>query len=80
MVNAVLTAAPLYMLSLYKIPVLIRKRIDSIRCRLFCQGSSNYRKKYALISWKWICLSKALGGMGVLDLKIMNTALLFKWW
>lgn len=32
------------------------------------------------LTWKWICLPKQLGGLGVLDLHNMNIALLLKWW
>jgi hypothetical protein len=67
MVNVILSAVPLYMLSLYKIPVKFRKRIDTIRCRFFCQGSSNHRKKITLVVWKKLCLLKEVGGLGILD-------------
>jgi hypothetical protein len=36
-------------------------------------------KKYHLVSWNVVCKSKSQGGLGVLDLKIMNTVLLAKW-
>jgi hypothetical protein len=44
MVNDVLSAVLLYRLFLYKIPIKVRKRIDTIRGRFFWQGSSNHRK------------------------------------
>jgi hypothetical protein len=50
MVNIILFAVPLYMLSLYKLHVKVRKKINTIRCRFFWQGSSNHRKKIALIA------------------------------
>jgi hypothetical protein len=50
MINVVLSIVPLYMLSLYKLLVKVRKRLDTIRCRFFWQGSSNHRKKITLIA------------------------------
>jgi hypothetical protein len=67
------------MLSLYGLPALVRKQIDRIRCKFFWQGSSNHRKKYALVAWKKLCLPKEMGGLGILDLNTMNMAVLLKW-
>ena len=44
------------------------------------QGTSRSRKKYALVNWRKICLAKEFGGLGILDLRDMNRALLAKWW
>jgi hypothetical protein len=41
---------------------------------------SSTKKKFALASWKWVCMSKQLGGLEVMDLHIMNISLLLKWW
>jgi hypothetical protein len=49
LLNSVLSIVPLYMISLYKVLMFVKKRLDSMRCRFFCQGSS-HRRKYALIS------------------------------
>jgi hypothetical protein len=62
MVNVVISTVPLYMLSLYKIPVKVRKRIDTIRCKFFWQDSSNHKKKIALVAWKKLCLPKEIRG------------------
>jgi hypothetical protein len=48
-INVIISAVPLYMLSLYKLSVLIRKRMDRIRCQFFWQGSSS-KKDYALVA------------------------------
>ena len=32
-----------------------------------------------LVNWDWIQLPKKLGGLGVGDILMKNTALLFKW-
>jgi hypothetical protein len=37
------------------------------------------KRKYHLVNWKTVCLPKDHGGLGVLDLEVMNIALLSKW-
>lgn len=37
------------------------------------------RKKISLVAWKIICKSKSHYDLGILDLKIVNYALLVKW-
>jgi hypothetical protein len=39
------------------------------------QGNS----KYHLLNWETVCSQKGLGGLGVLNLDIMNICLLCKW-
>jgi hypothetical protein len=77
LLDSVLSATPLYMLSLYKVPVKIKKNLDSIRCQFLWQGTSQ-KRKFALISWKWIYMPKQLGRLGVADLHCMNISLLLK--
>jgi hypothetical protein len=66
-------------LSIYKMPVKIRKKLDNIRCQFLWQGTS-IKKRFALVNWKKNCMPKNLGGLGVLDLHCMNISLLLKWW
>jgi hypothetical protein len=77
LLESVLTATPLYILSLYKLSIKIKKKLDSIGCQFLWQGTSQ-RRKFALISWKWICMPRQLGGLGVTDLHYMNISLLLK--
>jgi hypothetical protein len=37
------------------------------------------RRKYHLVKLETVCLPKDQGGLGVLDLEVMNIALLSKW-
>jgi hypothetical protein len=57
LLDSVFSTTPLYMLSLYKVPVKIRKKMDSIRCQFIWQDTST-KKKFALVSWKWVCMPK----------------------
>ena len=45
----------------------------------FLWSGQQGKKNYHLVNWKTVCLPKDQGGLGVLDLKIMNIALLAKW-
>jgi hypothetical protein len=37
------------------------------------------KKTYCLVSWKQICTSYEQGGLDIINLKLMNKALLCKW-
>lgn len=50
LLNSVMSAVPLYMLSLYKLPIGIQKRMDRVRAQFMWQGTCNHRKKYTLVS------------------------------
>ena len=79
MINAVLSSVPLYTLSLYRLPKKVLTKIDQIRRQFLWQGTG-LKKKYHLLNWPSVCLTKEFGGMGILDLEQMNCALLLKWW
>ena len=80
LINSVISAIPLYWLGIYRMPKLVRMRIDKLRKRFLWQGGSSVKKKYALVSWKVVCKSKDQGGLGLLDPDLMNIALRAKWW
>ena len=57
-----------------------RKLLDKLQRKFLWYGGSSVKKKYALVSWTVVCRSKEQGGLGVLDLNLINKALLTKWW
>lgn len=65
-------------MSFYAVPKGIIKKADFFRSRLVWQEDENV-KKYHLVNWKDCCLPKDMGGLGILNLEIMNIALLAKW-
>lgn len=77
LINSSLINVPLYMLSMYKAPKIVIMKIDVYRKILLWQGGHN--KKNHLADWNLVCSPKDQGGLGVLDLKKMNEALLAKW-
>ncbi|KAJ4747435.1 RNA-directed DNA polymerase (reverse transcriptase)-related family protein [Rhynchospora pubera] len=80
LVNSVLSAVPLYTLSMYKMPENVKKQINIIRRTFLWQGGHSHTKKYALVNWARACLRKEFDGMGILELGQMNISLLLKWW
>lgn len=59
LLNSVILAIPLYWLSIYKIYVKVRQVIDRLRKKFLWSGSStSSRKKYHLVKWDQVCLSK----------------------
>jgi hypothetical protein len=58
---------PFYMLSLYKMSVKVRKRLDILRCQFLWQDISS-EKRSTLVKWKLVCIPKQLDGTGILDL------------
>lgn len=78
LINSSLSSIPLYMMSFYELPVGVRKRLDFFRARMLWQEGEGI-KKYHLVAWDKVCQLKELGSMGILNLDVMNKALLGKW-
>jgi hypothetical protein len=78
LLNSCLTSIIFYMLSFYRLPVGVRKKCDFYRGRLLWQEEQGIRK-YHLVNWETVCTPKDLGGLGVLNLELMNISLLCKW-
>ena len=78
LINSVLTAIPLYYISLFKVPTSVCKRIISIQTR-FLWGWGKVSKPIAWVSWKDVCRPKEEGGLGCRDILLFNKALLAKW-
>ncbi|KAK1256892.1 hypothetical protein QJS04_geneDACA002488 [Acorus gramineus] len=47
-------------------------RLDALRRRFFWRGAAGTGKSPYLVRWMDICRSKKKGGLGVLDLEVMN--------
>ncbi|KAJ4748165.1 RNA-directed DNA polymerase (reverse transcriptase)-related family protein [Rhynchospora pubera] len=77
LVNTCLSSLPIYFMSAFKLPAWVLKRIDAIRRNFMWHGCNS--TKLVLISWDKVCMPKAIGGSGILDLQVMNDALLAKW-
>ncbi|GJR98128.1 RNA-directed DNA polymerase, eukaryota [Tanacetum coccineum] len=78
LLKSVLTAIPLYYMSLYKAPAGILKDMESIRRRFF-NGAEKNERKMVWSRWEHILASKKNRGLGVSSFYSTNRALLFKW-
>jgi hypothetical protein len=78
LLNSVLSAIPIFYLSLFKMPVGVWKKLVRMQ-RRFLWGGAAGNSKINWVRWQDVCRSKREGGLGVKDLRIMNISLLTKW-
>jgi hypothetical protein len=57
----------MYILSFFRIPKGILKKLDYYRSRFFWQ-SDEHKKKYRLAKWSVLCTPKSIEGMGITNL------------
>ncbi|XP_015954786.1 uncharacterized protein LOC107479150 [Arachis duranensis] len=79
LIKSVINSLPVYYLSLYKMPSAVARRIITLQ-RRFLWGKDDGQPRMALVKWELVQAPKKLGGLGVGDAVVRNTALLFKWW
>ncbi|GJX42842.1 RNA-directed DNA polymerase, eukaryota, reverse transcriptase zinc-binding domain protein [Tanacetum coccineum] len=78
LLKSVLGSTPIYYMSLFKVPLQVLRRMESIRSRFF-NGIDVNEKKSSWFSWNKVLASKDKGGLGVSSFYVMNRALMFKW-
>ncbi|GJT52989.1 RNA-directed DNA polymerase, eukaryota [Tanacetum coccineum] len=78
LLKSVLESMPIYHMSLFKVPMMILNRMESIRSHFF-NGSYMLGKKPTWVKWKNALASKDKGGLGISSLFALNRALIFKW-
>ncbi|KAJ4798556.1 RNA-directed DNA polymerase (reverse transcriptase)-related family protein [Rhynchospora pubera] len=66
-------------MTVFKLPTWVVKAIDKLRRNFLWGRSTGTGTGIPLLAWDRVCLPKQLGGMGVLNLKLLNTSLLLKW-
>jgi hypothetical protein len=60
LINSVLSSLLIFMLSFFKVPRGVLKKLDYFRSRFFWQ-SDEHKEKYRLIKWKVVYTSKDKG-------------------
>ncbi|GJV78097.1 RNA-directed DNA polymerase, eukaryota, reverse transcriptase zinc-binding domain protein [Tanacetum coccineum] len=78
LLKSVLGLIPIYHMSIFKVPKMVLRKLESIRCRFF-HGIENNERKPIWVKWNKVLASKERGGLGVSSLFALNRALLFKW-
>ena len=80
LVNFVLQAMPLYLLSVLAAPKFVIKHVRNIQ-RKFLWGGDKIHRKWPLVDWKMVCKPKNVGGIGLQDPLDTNKAMGEKiWW
>jgi hypothetical protein len=62
LLNAVLSSIPVYWISVHKLPVWVRKKIDSIRRAWLWHGEVTCNGGHCKVAWGKICRPRDLGG------------------
>lgn len=79
MINSVLSSLPTYFMCTLKLPKKVIEHIDHARRHcLWRKSRENQGRCVSLASWEKVCKPKKKGGLGVIDLKLQNEALLMK--
>jgi hypothetical protein len=78
LINAVLNSLPIFFLSYLKMPVKVWREVVKIQ-RNFLWGGLENKKGMCWVKWSEICKPKREGGLGIKDLRLMNSSLLAKW-
>ena len=74
-----LDSLPSYFFSLYKAPVSVLNKLESVRCSCFWGGSST-SKKIPWVSWDRVIAPLDSGALGLGCLHTKNLSLISKWW
>ncbi|GJW19089.1 RNA-directed DNA polymerase, eukaryota, reverse transcriptase zinc-binding domain protein [Tanacetum coccineum] len=78
LLKSVLGSMSIYHMSIFKVPMKILQRMESIRSHFF-HGHDHLSKKPTWLKWKNALVSKDKGGLGISSLHALNRALMFKW-
>lgn len=77
-IKSVLSTVPVYFLSVFKCPVEVINKVESIQKR-FLWNDDRDKRKVHLVSWSQICKSVVEGSVGIRLVCELNIALLGKW-
>ena len=78
LVNSVLSSLPTYAMCSLKIPIAVLEFIDRARKHCLWRGSEINAKNKSLVAWPKALKPKNKGGLGIVDLRTQNDALLLK--
>ena len=78
LIKSVLTSLPLFYVSFFCMPATMVKEVKRIQ-KSFLWGWGSENKKIAWVAWDKVCESKEKGGLGFIDIRKFNLALMGKW-
>ncbi|XP_074305952.1 uncharacterized protein LOC141641180 [Silene latifolia] len=81
LVQAVLSQLHSFWSRIFIIPIIVMDRIEQI-CRNYLWSGSDDFHKTSHVAWDKVCLDKKFGGLGIVNCKLWNVAMLGKyvWW
>lgn len=78
LLKSVLGSLGIYYMSIFRMPVIVNKYLESLRAKFFWGCEPNERKIH-WIQWKMILANKENGGLDIESLEAFNQALILKW-
>lgn len=75
--NTCLSSIPLYCMGFYWLQDGVHKKMDGIRAKFLWQGTED-KFKYHMAKWEMVSRPKDLGGLGIINTRMMNECLLVK--
>jgi hypothetical protein len=78
LIESCLSSIPMYTMGVYELYEGNYQLLDSIRSRFYWQGTGK-KRKYHMVKWEALSRPKEFGGLGFLDVRVMNKCLLAKW-
>jgi hypothetical protein len=76
--NSCLSSLALFAMGIYLLLMLTNKAMDSPCARFFWDIAENRHKNH-MVDWPIVCMPKEFGGLGILNTRRMNEALMLKW-
>jgi len=76
--NSIFTALPMFFMCTFKLHKTVVKQVDKYRKHCLWRGSDINAKQPPKAAWEMVCMPKKEGGLGVLNLRTQNDALLLK--
>jgi hypothetical protein len=78
MINSAIMPITTYAMCSIKLPVGVIDNIDRVRKQCLWRGSDATKKGGNLVAWSTVQKPKLKGGLGVINLRLQNEALLLK--
>jgi hypothetical protein len=78
MINSAITPIMTYAMCTIKLPKGVIENIDRARKQCLWRGNSTQKKGGNLVAWPTVMLPKEKGGLGIINLRLHNDALLMK--
>src|SRR3954464_5374922 len=78
LINSCMSSLTMYQMGLYLLPEGVHADFAKELSRFFWAAGDGHQK-YHMGKWGYFCPPKPLGGLGILDSRRFNVALLLKW-